>query len=85
MTGAHDDSPIGKTMAGERRIPFDKMTAAETYLVIFKDGDHLIFSGRPGLAEDRKNRTRFSRKSSALGARRTGTRGCGMTRRRKRG
>lgn len=54
MTGARDDSPIGETKAGELRIPFDKMTAAETYLVIFKDGDHLIFSGRPGLAEDRK-------------------------------
>ena len=50
MTGTKDDSPIGETKADERRIPFDKMTAAETCLVIFKDGDHMIFSGR--LAQD---------------------------------
>jgi hypothetical protein len=54
MTGTLDDSPIGDTKAGERRIPFDKMNSAETYLVIFKDGDHMIFSGRPGLAPERK-------------------------------
>ncbi len=46
MTGTKDDSPVGETKAGERRIPFDKMTASETCLVIFKDGDHMIFSGR---------------------------------------
>lgn len=46
MTGTKDDSPIGETKADERRIPFDKMTAAETCLVIFQDGDHMIFSGR---------------------------------------
>ena len=54
MTGTRDDSPIGETKADERRIPFDKMTAAETCLVIFKDGDHMIFSGRPGLDAERK-------------------------------
>ena len=54
MTGTRDDSPIGETKAAERRIPFDKMTAAETCLVIFKDGDHMIFSGRPGLDDGRK-------------------------------
>jgi predicted dienelactone hydrolase len=46
MTGTKDDSPIGETKAADRRIPFDKMTQAETCLVIFKDGDHMIFSGR---------------------------------------
>ena len=54
MTGTRDASPVGETKAGERRIPFDKMTAAETCLVIFKDGDHMIFSGRPGLDAERK-------------------------------
>ena len=47
MTGAHDDSPIGKTMAGERRIPFDKMTAAETYLSFSKTGITSSFRAAP--------------------------------------
>jgi predicted dienelactone hydrolase len=54
MTGTLDDSPIGDTKADERRIPFDKMASAETCLVIFKDGDHMIFSGRPSLDPSRK-------------------------------
>jgi len=47
MTGTLDDSPIGETRAGERRIPFDYIKQADQYLVIFKEGDHMIFSGRP--------------------------------------
>lgn len=54
MTGTRDDSPIGETKAAERRIPFDRMTAAETCLVIFKDGDHMIFSGREQPDAERK-------------------------------
>lgn len=46
MTGTLDDSPIGETKAEERRIPYDQMSGVETCLVIFKDGDHMIFSGR---------------------------------------
>jgi len=46
MTGTRDDSPIGETKASERRIPFDLMDAAETCLLVFKDGDHMVFSGR---------------------------------------
>ncbi len=46
MTGTLDDSPIGDTKASDRRIPFDSIEKAEQYLVIFKDGDHMIFSGR---------------------------------------
>jgi predicted dienelactone hydrolase len=46
MTGTRDDSPIGDTKAAERRIPYDKMSAAETCLLILKDGDHMVFSGR---------------------------------------
>jgi hypothetical protein len=47
MTGTKDDSPIGDTKAADRRIPFDHMNGADRYLVTFKDGDHMIFSGRP--------------------------------------
>jgi predicted dienelactone hydrolase len=46
MTGTRDDSPIGETKASERRIPFDLMSAAETCLLVLKDGDHMVFSGR---------------------------------------
>lgn len=47
MTGTKDDSPIGDTTASQRRIPFDHMTSAETCLLIFKDGDHMVFAGAP--------------------------------------
>ncbi|MCX8038509.1 MAG: hypothetical protein N3D11_15920 [Candidatus Sumerlaeia bacterium] len=46
MTGTLDDSPIGDTTAADRRLPFDHSKAPDQYLVIFKDGDHMIFSGR---------------------------------------
>lgn len=45
MTGTQDNSPIGETTAAERRIPFDETSHAETCLVIFKDADHMVFSG----------------------------------------
>ncbi|MGB9863291.1 MAG: alpha/beta hydrolase family protein [Candidatus Saccharicenans sp.] len=51
MTGTLDDSPIGETRAEERRIPFDHIKGADQYLVIFQGGDHMIFSGRPRLAQ----------------------------------
>jgi predicted dienelactone hydrolase len=47
MTGTKDDSPVGETSAGERRIPFDHIDGADQYLVTFKGGDHRVFSGRP--------------------------------------
>ncbi|HUR47156.1 MAG TPA: hypothetical protein VMZ27_14850 [Candidatus Saccharimonadales bacterium] len=48
MTGTLDDSPIGETTAAERRLAFDNMTRSEEYLLNFKGGDHMIFSGRVG-------------------------------------
>lgn len=50
MTGTLDDSPLGETKAEERRIPFDYIQNSDQYLVIFKGGDHMIFSGRPRIA-----------------------------------
>ena len=52
MTGTLDDSPIGDTKAKERRLPFDHITAADQYLVVFTGGDHMIFSGRPRRSEN---------------------------------
>jgi predicted dienelactone hydrolase len=47
MTGTKDDSPISDTTAADRRLPFDHITGADQYLVIFNGGDHMVFSGRP--------------------------------------
>ena len=52
MTGTLDDSPIGDTKAKDARLPFDHITAADQYLVIFIGGDHMIFSGRPHRSEN---------------------------------
>jgi predicted dienelactone hydrolase len=46
MTGTLDDSPIGETKAGQRRIPFDHIHSADQYLVIFEGGDHMVFAGQ---------------------------------------
>jgi hypothetical protein len=55
MTGTKDFSPIGETKAEERRLPYDHINGADQFLVTFKDGDHMIFSGRgllPGGEKD---------------------------------
>ena len=48
MTGTLDDSPVAETKAADRRLPFDHMTSkmADEYLLTFKGGDHMVFSGR---------------------------------------
>ncbi|OAI51766.1 hypothetical protein AYO47_06820 [Planctomyces sp. SCGC AG-212-M04] len=46
MTGTLDDSPIGKSPAADRRIPFDHIAAKDQFLVTFTGGDHMVFSGR---------------------------------------
>jgi predicted dienelactone hydrolase len=46
LTGTKDFSPIRPdTKPTDRRIPFDNISAPGQYLVIFKDGDHMLFSG----------------------------------------
>jgi len=55
MTGTRDFLEIfPQTKAEDRRIPFDHMSKAETCLVIFNDGDHMIFSGRGRLGTPEK-------------------------------
>lgn len=57
MTGTKDESPkglssassdpiVGKTKAAERLRPFLHTKHAPAYLLVFEDGDHLVFSGR---------------------------------------
>jgi len=57
MTGTKDASIIGETTVEERRLPFDHMNKSDQYLIIFQDGDHLVFSGRgklPGGGQDKR-------------------------------
>ena len=46
MTGTKDNSPIGDTKPEERRLPFDHSRNSDQFLLTFKDGDHMVFSGR---------------------------------------
>jgi predicted dienelactone hydrolase len=46
MTGTKDSSPIGDTTPEERRLPFDHCQNSDQFLLTFKDGDHMVFSGR---------------------------------------
>lgn len=55
MTGTKDTSPIGDTKPEERRLPFDHSNGSDQFLIIFKDGDHMIFSGRGRLLANAKD------------------------------
>jgi hypothetical protein len=64
MTGTKDFVPIlPQTTAEDRRIPYDHMTNSETCLVIFNEGDHMIFSGRErsGTPEKLEQDARFQK------------------------
>lgn len=45
MTGTRDDSPIGETVAADRRIPYDQSTTPGTCLLTLDGADHMTFSG----------------------------------------
>lgn len=46
FTGTKDDSPLEPDFDPKnRRVPFDSIQDADQYLVIFEDGNHMIFSG----------------------------------------
>jgi predicted dienelactone hydrolase len=55
LTGTDDNSPINDTKAGDRRIPFDNMKSPDKFLVTFKDGDHMVFSGQTRIRGTAKN------------------------------
>ena len=55
MTGTKDSSPIGDTKPEERRLPFDHSNGFDQYLIVFKEGDHMIFSGRGRLHANPKD------------------------------
>ncbi|MSR64957.1 MAG: acetylhydrolase [Verrucomicrobiae bacterium] len=55
MTGTKDTSVINETQPADRRIPYDHIQLADQYLITFKDGDHMIFSGRGRLTGGEKD------------------------------
>ena len=56
MTGTRDDSPVSDTLAADRRIAFDHIKGADQYLLTFKDGEHMVYTGRKRLRGDENNR-----------------------------
>ena len=68
MTGTKDSSPIGDTKPEERRLPFDHCKNSDQFLITFKDGDHMIFSGRSSRTEpsDGKFHTLIQQSSTAF-------------------
>lgn len=60
MTGTNDQNPLDPSEpASERQAPYRHLTNAEKYLLVFKDGDHMIFSGRDFRGGPRPNDPRF--------------------------
>ena len=45
MTGTRDDSPIGETIAVDRRVPYDQSKTPGTCLLTLNGADHMTFSG----------------------------------------
>lgn len=45
LTGTEDSSPADDFGAADRRYPFDHISGVDQYLVIFKGGTHMTFTG----------------------------------------
>jgi predicted dienelactone hydrolase len=60
MTGTLDDGvAITETKPADRRVPYDSIAAKDQYLLIFKDGDHMVFAGAAKARGKRDNDARF--------------------------
>ena len=47
MTGTNDQNPLDSSDPVEnRQVPYRNIANADKYLIVFKGGDHMIFSGR---------------------------------------
>lgn len=47
MTGTKDTSPVQPDLKPEdRTLPYQQIRASNQYLVVFQDGDHMMFTGR---------------------------------------
>jgi len=61
MTGTEDDSPLGETKAGQRRVPFDHCKNSDQYLLTLRDADHMTFAGLGGTVLGGDNDERFQK------------------------
>ena len=52
LTGTADDSPIGETLAKDRRVPFDLIRDVPQLLLTLNGGDHMVFSGTEGVLRE---------------------------------
>jgi predicted dienelactone hydrolase len=60
MTGTNDQNPLDPSdPASDRQIPYRNLQNADKYLLVFQDGDHMIFSGRDFRGSPRPNDPRF--------------------------
>ncbi|MBK9562997.1 MAG: hypothetical protein IPO54_07770 [Micavibrio sp.] len=51
MTGTNDDSPLEGFTYDRRVVVYDYTGAAEKYLLVLKDGDHMVYNGTRGKLE----------------------------------
>jgi predicted dienelactone hydrolase len=59
FTGTEDKIRIvGTDSVTYRRLPYDQSPGPNTYLVIFKGGEHMSFSGREGMLETASDKAR---------------------------
>jgi dienelactone hydrolase len=57
LTGDNDKSPINASVKpANRLIPFERIDRAPQYAVVFKGGDHMVFSGRKRAWKRRSDR-----------------------------
>jgi len=54
VTGDHDSLPLPGSGLAQRRVPFDKMTPGDKYLLVMKGADHMTFNGQPERRRDNR-------------------------------
>jgi hypothetical protein len=45
ITGTADNSIVGTTQAYQRRVPFDRVSAVDQFLITLNGADHMTYSG----------------------------------------
>ena len=61
ITGTDDSSPVENWDYKKRLVVFENTTKAEKYLLIIKDGDHMVFNGSRGKLGQNPNREKHER------------------------
>ena len=71
LTGTKDNSPIGETTPEQRRMPYDHIKSGNQTLIIYRDADHMVFSGyrNDGQAIDPALAARLGGRDAKLDAR----------------